>query len=242
MAPDTRECALLEAIRQARAARSPIPSRGDAWGVDLAGAYRIQAAAGEGRAQAGYKLGLLSPAKQAQMGIESPIWGRAFADMLLEGEVSLSRFVQPRVEPELAVALGEAVPAGSTPGTARRAVGGTFLAVDVLDSVWAGYRFSLVEVVADNSSGGAFLLGPPLSGPPHGDLRLFLNGGLRTEGPVAALGDPGERLAWLADQVGGLPAGALVFLGSPAAAVPAEAGVLEVTGPGSETLVARLVP
>lgn len=243
MLDDVRGGVLLEAIVAARSERAPMPTRGDAWGVDLAGAYRVQAAAGQHRTVKGFKLGLLSPAKQAQMGIATPIFGRVYADMLSETEVHLSRFVQPRVEPELAVVLRDPIPAEATPTAAWRAVGGTFLAVDILDSAWAGYRFTVVEVVADNSSGGAFLLGPRLSDEyPAGTLRLYLNGELKTEGPVSALGDPGERLSWLAGQVGGLAPGQVVFLGSPAAALPAEPGVLEVAGPGGGTLLARLCP
>lgn len=240
---DMRERTLLQAIADARSERVPISTRGDAWKVDLAGAYRVQAAAGPGRTEKGFKLGLLSPAKQAQMGIATPIFGRVYADMLLEGEVHLSRFVQPRVEPEVTVILRDPVPADATPAAAWRAVGGTFLAVDILDSVWTGYRFTVAEVVADNSSGGAFLLSPRLSGQyPSGTLSLYVNGELKAQGPVEVLGDPGERLAWLAGQVGGLSPGQIIFLGSPAAALPAEPGVLEVTGPGDAALIARLCP
>lgn len=39
--------------------------------------------------------------------------------------------------------LKEDLPPGASVGEAYRAVGGYFLAVDVLDSVWEGYRFTL---------------------------------------------------------------------------------------------------
>lgn len=237
------EQALFEAVAAARATRTPMESRGQAWDLGLAQAYRVQAAAGAGRLLKGYKLGLTSPAKQAQMGMNAPAFGRVYADMLLEEEASLSRFVQPRLEPEVAVILREPVPAGLGPVAAWRAVSGVFLAVDILDSVWAGYRFTAQEVVADNTSGGAFLLAPRIrSDHLTGTLRLYLNGELRGEGPVEDLGDPGDRLAWLASQVDGLEPGQVVFLGSPAASVPAELGVLEVVGQGGDRLLARLVP
>lgn len=240
---DEREAVLRRAIDEARATRSSIPSRGKGWEIDLPGAYRVQEAASRGRTLKGYKLGLLSPAKQAQMGISTPVFGRAYADMVLEDEVVLSRFIQPRVEPELAVILREPVSPHATAGEAWRAVGGTFVAVDVLDSVWSGYRFSVEEVVADNSSGGAFLVGPQLTAEyPTGILRLFLNGELKAEGLVEALGDPGQRLAWLAGQVGGLQPGQVIFLGSPAPALPAEPGVLEVVWDRGGALVARICP
>lgn len=94
--------------------------------------------------------------------------------------------------------------------------------------------------MADNASGGGFLLLPRrFSWLPQGSLRLYLNGERVAEGPVEALGDPGERLAWLAGRVGGLRAGQVVFLGSPAPAVPLMGGVLELWGEGG-VLLARV--
>lgn len=233
--------ALLEEIRQARAGRRAIASRGNARQVTLAEAYAIQTALGEGQPIKGYKLGLLSPAKQQQMGITEPVYGRIFFDMMLESPVRLSRFIQPRVEPELAAVLCAPLAPGAAPGAAAAAVGGWFLGVDVLDSVWEGYRFSAAEVVADNSSGGGFLLGVRMiDHPPDGMLRLYLNGTLRAEGDLRTLGNLYTRLGWLATMTGGLRAGQIIFFGSPAAATPAEPGTLEVIGPDANCLIVRL--
>lgn len=233
----------LEAeVRRCRAEQATAATRGATRDVSLEEAYAIQRELWGARPLKGYKLGLLSPAKQQQMGINTPIYGRIEPAMLRESPVRLSDFIQPRVEPELAVVLAAAVPAGAPPDAARGAVGGIFLGVDVLDSVWAGYKFSAAEVVADNSSGGAFLLGGRLlEAVPAGELRLFLNGQLLGAGPIDALGDLGERLSWLAAQVGGLIAGQTIFLGSPAAAQPAAPGLLELAGPGGLLLTARLI-
>jgi 2-keto-4-pentenoate hydratase len=135
--------------------------------------------------------------------------------------------------------LHDDLPAQVLPEAARLAVGGIFLGVDFLDSIWEGYRFSIAEVVADNASGGGFLLGKQqLREPLIGQLSLYLNGELLTEGPVVALGDIGERLSWLAQQIGGLRAGYIIFLGSPAAALPAKPGMLELHGPEKSRLSA----
>ncbi len=226
---------LLQQIRTARAARSPVPSMGVE--LDLAAAYRAQQALCEGRILRGYKLGLLSPAKQ-QMGIRELIYGRICADMLLDRNVSLSRFLQPRLEPELATVLRADLPPHSTPGAARQAMAGWFVGLDLLDSVWQDYRFTAAEMVADNASGGGVVLGEVLlSERPPEVLRLYLNGTLRAEGRTETLGDPALRLCWLADRVGGLQAGQVVFFGSPAPAVPAEPGVVEVVGDGTVLLV-----
>ena len=231
--------ALLERVRRAREERRTV--RRDGAEVGLETAYAIQAALGEGREVKGYKLGLISAAKQEQMGIDFPIYGRVYPEMLLESPVSLSRFIQPRLEPELAVVLGDEVPPEAAPGAASLAVGGLFLAIDFLDSILEGYRFSISDVVADNTSGGGFLLGErPLDVPLEGRLSLYLDGELLTEGPLEALGNLDERLLWLAGEVGGLEAGQVVFLGSPAAALEARPGTLELRGPKNSILVARL--
>jgi 2-keto-4-pentenoate hydratase len=175
------------------------------------------------------------------MGISAPIYGRVYADMLLESPVHLSQFIQPRIEPELAVVLRADLPVQASPQAARRAVDGIFLGVDFLDSIWEGYRFTIAEVVADNASGGGFLLGKqPLSEPLTGQLSLYLNGELLTEGPVDALGDIGASLSWLSEQVGGLRTGQVIFLGSPAAALPARPGRLELHGPQESVLSALI--
>src|SRR5713101_7409763 len=99
MGLSTEEQALFEAIQQARTSKTPIPSQGEWWRVYLAGAYRIQTALGSSQPLKGYKLGLLSAAKQEQMGLTTPIWGRVHPNMLLDGSVPLNRFLQPRLEP-----------------------------------------------------------------------------------------------------------------------------------------------
>ena len=231
--------ALMERVREARMDRQTVERNGGE--VELASAYEVQASLGEGRELKGYKLGLISPAKQEQMNLDAPIYGRVYADMLLEGTVSLSQFIQPRMEPELAVVLRDDVPPGIESEVAYLAVGGTFLAVDFLDSVWGGYSFGIADVVADNASGGGFLLGERLLEQPFpGEIGLYLDGEPLTEGSLKVLENPGERLAWLAGEVEGLAAGQVVFLGSPVAAQKVHPGTLEVRGPQGSVLVARI--
>ncbi|MBO9391347.1 fumarylacetoacetate hydrolase family protein, partial [Caldilinea sp.] len=235
------EQALANVIGEARRNRTSISGRTRQWDVDLIGAYRIQHHLQRQSDCIGYKLGLVSPAKQTQMGLNQPIYGHLRRSMWVEGEIRLSDFIQPRLEPEIAVVLRKALPAEAEPGMAAHAIGGYFLGVEVLDSVWTDYHFSAVEVIADNASAGAFLLGNCLlEAMPSGSLHLYLNGVLRSEGSVDALGNIEERLCWLARTVGGLQAGQIVLLGSPAQAVPAEAGVLEVRSANHHLVLAKV--
>jgi 2-keto-4-pentenoate hydratase len=241
MTLSAEEQTLANIVQQARGSKTPVAGKNTTRGVDLAGAYRIQEANQGEHVLKGYKLGLVSPAKQQQMGITSPIYGRIYADALYQKGVSLSDFIQPRIEPEIAVVLRDAIAADANAGIVSQSVGGYFLGVDILDSIWQDYKFTAAEVVADNSSGGGFLLAGRMNDHFSGGmLRLYLNGELQTEGHTDALGNPIQRLQWLAQQVGGLAAGTIVFFGSPAASVPLKAGMLEVTGPDGHVLIAKI--
>jgi 2-keto-4-pentenoate hydratase len=235
------ENTLLTHIRDARERRETTPPRAEDLGVDVEGAYRVQAALGEGWEAIGYKLGLVGPAKQAQMGVNSPVYGQVYRDMILASPVRLGTFLQPRLEPELAVVLGEDLPPETSPGAAHLAIGGIYLAIDFLSSVWEDYEFGAADVVADNVSGGGFLLGERLlSEPLEGNLRLYHNGRLLAEGPVGDVGNTEERLLWLSKTVGGLQAGQTIFLGSPAVAQEATPGTVELHGPNGSALIADL--
>ncbi|BCL17488.1 2-keto-4-pentenoate hydratase [Micromonospora sagamiensis] len=230
--------ALRDTVRSARADHRP--TGGNRFGtVPLADAYRIQADLFG--APAAWKLGLLSPAKQRQMGLTEPIYGRVPAPQLRTGPIRLAEFIQPRFEPELAAVLGADIPVGASPAQAEDAVSHLVLALDILDSAWRDYRFCAAEVIADNSSGGAVVLADEPVDSRTGALRLTLDGTPLAEGDLAGLAPPAPRLAWLAGQVGGLPAGTRVLLGSPAASVPARAGALEVHG-GGRTLTIAIEP
>ncbi|HLA44525.1 MAG TPA: fumarylacetoacetate hydrolase family protein, partial [Aggregatilineales bacterium] len=165
-----------------------------------------------------------------------------YADMLHRGTISLSDFIQPRFEPEIAVVLRDAITAKDSAGRIAQAVGGYFLGIDILDSVWENYKFTAPEVVADNTSGGGFLLGEHMQpAMPGGTLRLYLNGELQVEGHLSALGSPIQSLQWLARTRGGLDAGMIIFFGSPAASIPAKKGVLEVADSAGNILTANVV-
>ena len=235
------ENTLLEHIREARENRETTPPKAEELGVDVEGAYRVQAALGEGREAIGYKLGLIKPEGQAQMGVDSPTYGRVYEDMIFESPVPLSSLLQPQLEPELAVVLGESLPPGVSPGAAHAAIGGIYLAIDFLSNVWEDGTPIVADVVANNVAGGGFLLGERLlSEPLEGNLRLYHNGQLLTEGPVGDIGNIGERLVWLSETVGGLEAGQVIFLGTPAAPQEAVAGTIELHGPRGSVLVADL--
>jgi 2-oxo-3-hexenedioate decarboxylase len=206
-----------------------------AYDAQWAGIERRQAA---GERLVGAKLGLTSKAKQRVMNVDAPLYGWVTDRMLLPyGEpVELSRFIHPRVEPEIAFLLARPVTAPATVTTVLAATEAVFAAVDVLDSRYENFRFQLPDVVADNASAAGFLLGPRAVPPAElEDLRL-LGCVLRADGAVAAtaagaavMGHPAASVAWLVNRLAErgqtLDAGMLVFSGGLTEPVPLQVGV-----------------
>jgi 2-oxo-3-hexenedioate decarboxylase len=201
----------------------------------------VQSKLDEGETFVGWKLGLTSRNKQQAMGLSAPLYGRVTSGMLsAQGDpVRLDRFIHPRVESEIAFLLARDVGAPATITSVLAATDVVFGAVDVLDSRYESFQFTLADVVSDNASAGAFYLGPVARRPDElGDLRL-LGCVVRVDGEVAmtaagaaVMGHPAASVAWLANQLESegerLRAGQLVFSGGVTAPVP-------VTSPGSVT-------
>jgi 2-oxo-3-hexenedioate decarboxylase len=210
--------------------------------VDVATAYRAQQAFVQSKLDAGetfvgYKLGLTSRNKQQAMGLAAPLYGRVTSGMISTygDPVQFDRFIHPRVESEIAFLLARDIEAPATVTSVLAATDVVFGAVDVLDSRYESFQFTLTDVVADNASAGAFYLGPVARRPDDlVDLRL-LGCVVRVDGDVvltaagaAVMGHPAASVAWLANQLAAegerLRAGQLVFSGGLTAPVPVVAG------------------
>jgi len=113
-----------------------------------------------GDALVGWKLGYTTEVMRAQMGVDAPNFGPLLASM--HAGHALPQTIHPRVEPEIALVLaadpGRGASAQRVLASCRRAV----LALEVVDSVWSGYRFDLEHNTADGSSAAGFALGDPL--------------------------------------------------------------------------------
>jgi len=234
---------LAERLIQAASDRvATTPLTDDFPDLDVDTAYTIQDSVVEARRASGAvivgaKLGLTSKAKQKQMNVDEPLYGWLSHDMHIDtGEpLVCDRFIQPRCEPEIAFLLAEDLSGPDV--SAARVIAATqlvFPAIDVLDSRFAGYSFTLPDVVADNSSCAGFVLGGQGSSPTEFDMRLTgcvfeKNGSLvATASGAAVLGHPAASVAWLvrklAERGQGLTAGHIVLAGSMTEAVAVEPG------------------
>ena len=115
-----------------------------------------------GEKQVGIKMGFTSRDKMVQMGVHDMIWGRLTDAMIVEdgGSTSFKRYVHPRIEPEIAFLLKRELVGTVTPLQALSAVEAIAPAIEIIDSRYKAFKFSLTDVVADNSSSSGFVVGP----------------------------------------------------------------------------------
>jgi len=197
-------------------------------------ALSMQRRYARGDRRIGMKMGFTSRAKQIQMGLSDLIWGRLTASMLVEegGAIQLSKYVHPRVEPEIAYLIKDRLAGEVTPIQALNAVAGVAPAMEIIDSRYENFKFDLGDVVADNSSSSGFVLGDWFA--PDTDVRnlglvMQINGRAVSVGSTAAiLGNPSRALvaaARMAASAGeALLPGDIVLAGGATAAVALSVG------------------
>lgn len=203
-----------ERLRYAERTREPCAPVRDLLGpVDVLSAYAVQDcnvrfAESEGRQAVGWKIGLTSPAVQAQLGVDQPDFGVLFADreVPVGGAVDPHQLLQPKAEAEIIFVLEADLP--DRPLRAADVIRATdFIAagIEIVDSRVKDWDITIVDTVADNASSGLYVLGPrPVS---LRDLDLqavpmefHVDGDVASTGSGAAcLGHPLNAVVWLAN-------------------------------------------
>lgn len=222
----------------------------DAYAIQL---LQIEELTGSGRTIKGHKVGLTSMAMQRLLGVDEPDYGHLLDDFfyLEHAPVPLSRFVQPRVEPEVAFVLKAPLRGpGVTVPEAIAAVDFVLPALEIVDSRIEDWKIGLLDTIADNASSGALVLGSTPTALTEVDLRLSgavltRNGAVVGTGAGGAvLGSPITSLVWLANTLGArgvtLQAGHVILPGAVCAMVPVAAGdTVTATFAGLGTVTAR---
>ncbi|QRQ85179.1 2-keto-4-pentenoate hydratase [Cupriavidus oxalaticus] len=221
--------ALDDAARKAVA----VPQFSGSTPFSIEEAYRIQALSIERRCQRGerrigIKLGFTSRAKMVQMGVDSLIWGWLTDDMVEEdgGSVQLEKYIHPRAEPEICFLSRRDIDRPLTLLEAVHYIEAVAPAIEIIDSRYEAFRFTLEDVVADNCSSAGLVVGP-WSG--KRDALANLGVVMRVDGRVAQtgstaaiLGHPLRSLVQasqiLATTGTILPAGSLIMAGAATAA------------------------
>lgn len=226
--------------------------------LTVADAYQIQAlcterALARGDRLVGWKMGLTSVAKQRSVGVEEPIFGRLPASLELhEPVVHGHRLIHPRVEPEIAFVFKQHLGgANVTPRDVWLATECVLPALEVIDSRYQNFSFTLVDVIADNASAAGFIVGDQGYSPYHTawdevGVALFKNGEVMQSGTGAAvLGHPVKSVVELAHMLArdglSIEPGMVVLTGGITEAIHVAAGdVVEARFDGLGSLTLRI--
>lgn len=182
----------------------------DAYAVQNA-IYRAKLA--EGRSVIGWKIGLTSKAMQYALNIDIPDSGILFEDMAFDhgATVPKGRFIQPRIEAEIAFVLKS--PLGGANVTRDDVIAATdYVApsIEILDTrilradPQTGETRKVFDTISDNAANAGVVLGPQKHAIDAFDLRWVgaitsRNGEVEETGLGAGvLNDPAESVVWLA--------------------------------------------
>lgn len=161
---------LAALLDQARRHGRAIPQLTLTNDLSLDAAYQVQGAGidlriASGERIVGSKLGLTSKAKALQMGVSDVIIGVLTDAMHIDdgAVIDLGSGVHPRIEPEVAFRLGRDIDPAQPPANLRDAVDAVAPALEIIDSRYRDFKFSLADVIADNTSGSAFVVGQWIS-------------------------------------------------------------------------------
>ena len=206
---------------------------GDAYAVQSELCRRWQAA---GRRLTGYKGGVTSQAKMAQMGLDTPVFGVLMGDTCVgDGDVvDMTSLIHPKVEAEIAFVMARELSGDVTIQEVLAATEFVLPAIEVLDSRFKDFKFDIQSVVADNTSAARYVVGGSPRRPKGLDLRLLgvvmeRNGEVvGTAAGAAVMGHPAASVAalvkWLAADGKALPEGSLVMTGGVTEAIAVNAG------------------
>jgi 2-keto-4-pentenoate hydratase len=212
---------------------------------------RIETQRGRG-AVAGYKIGLTTPIMQSLCGVDEPCYGAIFANGVhhRRAELATSDYCRLGIETEIAVRLGEDLPAGGNTGRVGAAVESAMAAIELLEDLRHDYkRLTAAAMVAGNVWNAGIVLGEPVTDWRRLDLaeataRLTINAREIGEGRGGdVMGNPLNALAWLANKLAAagtpLKAGMIVMTGSMVPIQfpgPGDHAVVEVSGLGTAEL------
>jgi 2-oxo-hept-3-ene-1,7-dioate hydratase len=217
-------------------------------GMTMEDAYAVQKAwvdlkLQSGRTIKGHKIGLTSRAMQMSSNINEPDYGSLLDDMFYGdgSEIPIARFIQPRLEVELAFILGKPLRGpGCTIFDVLTATDYITPSLEIIDSrvhltdPETKTSRKVTDTISDNAANAAIVVGGRPFKPLDVDMRwvsalCYRNGVIEESGVAAAvLNHPANGVAWLANKLAaygvGLDAGELILGGSFTRPVFAHAG------------------
>jgi len=205
--------------------------------MTLDDAYAIQSAQmvqklAQGRDIIGWKIGLTSKVMQDALGISTPDSGVIYDDMdFADGStVPATRFIQPRIEAEIAFVMKAPLDGKASREEVLAATDFVAPAIEILDTriervdAATGQTRKIFDTVSDNAANGGIVLGPQRHDPSAVDLR-WVGAILKANEQVVATGlgaavlnDPVMGIVWLSERMSQygqrIEAGQVVLAGS----------------------------
>ncbi len=202
--------------------------------ISLAESYEIQSHSiarrlERGESITGFKLGFTSKEKMVQMGVHDIIWGRLTDSMHIEQNGTLIRdqFIHPRTEPEIAFKIKKRIDKIISIEDIADYIEAVAGALEIIDSRYENFKFSLEDVIADNCSSSGYVLGewlPPSTSVQDLSISLIINDKeVQSGNSNAILGNPLESLVEISKMMVQynevLEAGSIILAGAATAAV-----------------------
>lgn len=156
----------------------------------------------------GKKIGLTSIAVQKQLGVDQPDYGMLFDDRAVTngGELIIEEVMQPRVEAEFALVLGEDLLSPvQTAEEVLNAIDHVRVSLEIIGSRIQDWNIKITDTIADNASASHFVLGEDRFKPKDVDFIgtkawVYKNEILASEGiGEACMGSPVLAAKWLAN-------------------------------------------
>lgn len=174
---------IAEMLLNAEENRIDIPRITASHELSIEDGYKVQKLLVQNKIESGHriigpKMGLTSKAKMKQMNVNEPIYGYIFDYMVVSdnGTISAEELIHPRVEAEIAFVIAEDIKGPGITGAEVLAKTAYVLpALEIIDSRYKNFDFTLPDVVADNASSSRVVFGNKLTKLTN-DIQLDLTG------------------------------------------------------------------
>jgi 2-oxo-3-hexenedioate decarboxylase len=206
-----------EILAATDAARSITPFSGRGAELSLGDAYRVShwlegARARRGETSVGRKIGFTNRNIWAEYNVYAPNWGyvttRSLRELADTPVLSLERYAEPRIEPEIMFGLSRAPSPGMDERALLNCIAWVSHGYEIVQSVFPQWKFTATDTTAANALHGALLVGPrhELSGDAERwlaqlasfEVALYRDGNLIARGSGAnVLGSPVSALKHL---------------------------------------------
>lgn len=168
----------------------------------------------EGASPLGRKIGFTNYDLWPVYGVREPIWGYVYdttveyVSSIATATCDISRFTEPKIEPEIVFHFRTAPPADSDPAAILDCIDWIANGFEIVQSHFPGWKFTAADTIADSALHGCLLVGEPRARHQLGadltavlkrfSINLFCNGKVRDTGHGAnVLGSPLAAVAHL---------------------------------------------